>query len=289
MIAVAIGFLSGGLRVEVNDESVKVKWGGLRFRILRIPLDSIASVVVDSFRPMRDFGGWGIKGGWTKNWKGVAGFFMSGTRGVLIQTKKGKKYLLGSDTPDRLAAVIRSRIVPEISNHFLNERDGEQFVAEESEEEKAVNAKKEAKQEKIGLWIMGFAAFGMLAVMFSIPGLLLLGETEPTVKILDSGIKISGLYGVKIDFTEITDISLMENTISSIGLTRRTNGYGTGRTQKGYFQSNKHGKVLLFTKTNSSPTIHIQRKGKADVFLNLSNNEATRTLYNKLKTAFVAH
>jgi len=110
IIAVAIGFLSGGLRVEVNDESVKVKWGGLRFRILRIPLDSIASIEVNSFRPMRDFGGWGIKGGWTKNWKGVAGFFMSGTRGVLIQTKKGKKYLLGSDTPDRLAAVIRSRM-----------------------------------------------------------------------------------------------------------------------------------------------------------------------------------
>ena len=170
-------------------------------------------------------------------------------------------------------------------DRFLKKGDGEQFVAEESEEEKALNAKKETKQEKTGLWIMGFAAFGILAVMFSIPGLLLLGEKEPMVKILDSGIKISGLYGVKIDFTEIINISLMENTISSIGLTMRTNGYG-GLSQKGYFQSNKHGSVLLFTKTNSSPTIHIQRKGKEDVFLNLSNNEATRTLYNKLKTAF---
>jgi hypothetical protein len=34
---------------------------------------------------------------------------MSGNRGVFIETNKGKKYLLGSDTPDRLAAVIQSR------------------------------------------------------------------------------------------------------------------------------------------------------------------------------------
>jgi hypothetical protein len=101
-----------------------------------------------------------------------------------------------------------------------------------------------------------------------------------------NNVRISGMYGLKIDFTEITDISLMENTIGSIGLTMRTNGYGTSSTQKGYFQSNRYGSVLLFTKTNSSPTIHIEREGKADVFLNFSNEEETRILYNDLKTAF---
>ena len=133
---------------------------------------------------------------------------------------------------------------------------------------------------------MGFTAFSALAIMVIVLALLFLGEKEPTVKIIDNSIQISGLYGVNIDFTEIADISLMESRIRDIGLTMRTHGHGSGRTQKGYFQSNRHGSVLLFTRTNSLPTIHIKRKGKADVFLNFSDNEATRTLYNELKTAF---
>jgi len=173
-----------------------------------------------------------------------------------------------------------------IGNRFHKKVDVEQFVAEESEEEKALNAKKRAKQEKILLWLIGFAASGTLAVMVAALALLWSEEREPTVKIIDGGIKISGRHGVTIDFTEIADISLMENKISSIGLTMRMHGYGSRNTQKGYFQSNRHGSVLLFTRTNSLPTIHIQRKGKADVFLNFRNKAATRTLYNELKTAF---
>jgi hypothetical protein len=78
----------------------------------------------------------------------------------------------------------------------------------------------------------------------------------------------------------------MEDTIGSIGITIRTFGYGGFGTQKGYFLSNKHGSVLLFTRTNSSPIIHIERKGKSDVFLNFSDNETTRTVYADMKIAF---
>ena len=183
-------------------------------------------------------------------------------------------------------SVLVFMIYANTGNRFHKKVDVEKFVAEESEEEKALNAKKEAKQEKFQLWLLGFTVFGLFAVIAAIPVLLLLGEKDSTVKIIDTGIKISGMYGLKIDFSEITDISLMENGINDIGLTFRTNGYGTSSTQKGYFQSNMYGSVLLFTKTNSSPTIHIKRNGKEDVFLNLSNNEATRTLYNDMKTAF---
>jgi hypothetical protein len=171
-------------------------------------------------------------------------------------------------------------------NRFHKKGDVETFVAEENEEEKALNAKKEAKQEKMQLWFLGFVAVVIpVAIMIAIPGLFLLGEREPTVEIIDSGIKIGGMYGLKIDFAEIADISLMENSIGAIGLTLRTNGYGTPSTQKGHFESNKYGSVLLFTKTKASPTIHIERKGKEDVFLNFSDNEATKTLYSNMKTA----
>jgi len=132
-----------------------------------------------------------------------------------------------------------------------------------------------------------YGSFGILALALSLPVLLpTTGEEDPTVEIVDVGIKINDGYGLTIGFTEITGISLMENRIDDIELTWRTFGYATDTTLKGYFRSRKHGRVLLFTKTNSSPTIHIQRNGKADVFLNFSDNEATRTLYVDMKTAF---
>jgi len=96
-----------GIFIEVGEESVIVRMGGMRIRIMRFPFDSIASVEVMSFNPLWDFGGWGP---YRFGRGGIIGCFMSGTRGVLLQKNNGQKYLLGSDTPDRLAAVIRSQI-----------------------------------------------------------------------------------------------------------------------------------------------------------------------------------
>jgi hypothetical protein len=187
-----------------------------------------------------------------------------------------------------MVSTIIFLIYANTGNRFHKKEDVEKSIADESEEEKALNAKKEAKRTKFQLWFLGLTVFGLLAVMLAVPGLLLFGEKEPTVTISDSGIKISGMYGIKIDFTEITDITLMQGTINAIprefGSLQRTNGYDSGKTQKGYW-SNDHARVLLFTRTNSSPTIHNKRNGKEDVFLNLSNSEGTRQLYNDMKTA----
>jgi len=107
---VLLMFLVVGIHIEVNEESIVVKGGGMHYKIQSFPFDSITAVEVVSFDPFWNFGGWGYKQGWVKDWGNVQGYFMSGTRGVLIQAKDGHKYLLGSDTPDRLAAVIRLRI-----------------------------------------------------------------------------------------------------------------------------------------------------------------------------------
>jgi len=135
--------------------------------------------------------------------------------------------------------------------------------------------------EKIRLCLVAIAVFlGIPAV----PVFVSFKEKEPTVKIIASGFEISGDYGLKIGFTEITDISLMETAF--LGLTRRTGGYGTPSTQRGYFQSSIHGRVLVFRRANSPPTIHIERASKPDVFLSFGNSEVTRTLYNDMKAAF---
>ena len=186
--------------------------------------------------------------------------------------------------PMSVFATVGLLIYANTGNRFHRKGNVEELAAEENKVEKEKREKSDRRASTIALCIVSVV---MVGVMCAISHSLITGEKDPTVKVIDNSIQISGMYGVNIDFSEITGISLMANTISSIGLTMRTNGYGTPSTQKGYFRSNKHGKVLLFTKTKSSPTIHIKRKSKEDVFLNFSDNEVTRTLYNELKTAFI--
>ena len=54
------------------------------------------------YAPLKDFGGYGIRFG-----KGMKAYILRGTRGVKITTLNGKKYLVSSDHPERLLAVLQ--------------------------------------------------------------------------------------------------------------------------------------------------------------------------------------
>jgi len=171
-------------------------------------------------------------------------------------------------------------------NRFLKKEDVE-IENEEHEENFLDKSLYSGIAQKYIQWIGTICLVAFLALAFTLPILLSGGEQEPTVEITDSGISISAQHGTKIDFTEITDIFLVEHRMHVVvgGITWRTYGYATAATQKGYFRSNNYGSILVFTRTNSSPTIHIQRKDKPDVFLNFSDNDTTRAVYHDMKTA----
>jgi hypothetical protein len=98
----------GGLRVVVTPARLALKLGLLGLTLLSVRIEDLSSAEVMEFSPLRDFYGWGP--GRYSFRLGMWGFFMRGTRGVRIETTKGKKYLLGSDHPDRTAAVIAAVI-----------------------------------------------------------------------------------------------------------------------------------------------------------------------------------
>jgi hypothetical protein len=67
------------------------------------------------------------------------------------------------------------------------------------------------------------------------------------------------MYGLTINFSEIADVSLIENSMSNIGIGSRTNGYGGfGESLKGNFKSDTLGDIILFVNSKSSPTIKIE-------------------------------
>jgi len=109
------------------------------------------------------------------------------------------------------------------------------------------------------------------------------GVQDPTVNVYDSGIEIKGMYGLRVAFSEITDISLVEKGMRDIGVGIRTNGYGgIGQALKGHFRLGSHGEALLFVQADSSPTIMIVRDGKQDIYLSFRDAETTRGLYDEI-------
>lgn len=120
-------------------------------------------------------------------------------------------------------------------------------------------------------------------ILIGVVGLFFYGEKDPDASILDDHIQIKAMYGLNIDFSEITNISLIEKSMSDIGIGTRTNGYGgIGGALKGNFKSDTIGETLLFVQSKSSPTIKIERTDKRDVYISLRNSESTEQLYREL-------
>ena len=102
VVIAPVPFLAyGGLRVSVMPEYVFVRLGMLGINLLTLPTRDIEEISVHTFAPLHDFGGYGIRIN-----REMKAYYFRGNRGVKITTKQGKKYLIGSDTPERLAAAI---------------------------------------------------------------------------------------------------------------------------------------------------------------------------------------
>ena len=115
-------------------------------------------------------------------------------------------------------------------------------------------------------------------------GLIFYGEKEPVVNISDNQIRIAGMYGLSVDFSDISSISLIGKSVADLGAVRRTNGYGGfSESLKGHFDSPDLGKVLLFVKSGASPTLWIERESQEDIYLSYKDGEKTKALYQELK------
>ncbi|NLU51658.1 MAG: hypothetical protein GXX10_02170 [Clostridiaceae bacterium] len=120
-------------------------------------------------------------------------------------------------------------------------------------------------------------------ILIVVGALFYYGEKDPDVSILDDCIQIRAMYGLNIYFSEISEISLIEKSVSDINFGTRTNGYGgIGGALKGNFKSDILGETLLFVQSKSSPIIKIERANKKDVYISLRNSESTKQLYCEL-------
>lgn len=89
------------LITEVRDDGIYVRLTPFPFR--RIPFDEIASATVRRYRPLVEYGGYGIRYGWN----GMA-YNADGVWGVQLVLANGKKILIGSQRSEDLAVTVNA-------------------------------------------------------------------------------------------------------------------------------------------------------------------------------------
>ncbi len=102
-LPILIGMLFSRLDVEVLADRVSVAFGPLHLFRKRIPFSEIEAVRGLTYRPLREFGGWGIRprGGKTA-------WTIRGNQAVKVTLKSGKEVYVGSLFPQRLEERIRT-------------------------------------------------------------------------------------------------------------------------------------------------------------------------------------
>ncbi len=94
------------IRLRAYPDHIEVSYGiGLiRFRL---PNENITDVRAIKYEPIKDFGGWGIKGGAGK-WRGWVAYTASITDKALAIETTEKNYLLGCPNPEAAATMLKS-------------------------------------------------------------------------------------------------------------------------------------------------------------------------------------
>lgn len=98
--------LSIRMAVEVMSDQVVIRYRPLVKR--SIPAAEIVEAKARTYQPVKEYGGWGIKG-WSR--KNMA-YNMSGHRGVELTLRDGRRVMLGSQQPEQLAQAILTQARP---------------------------------------------------------------------------------------------------------------------------------------------------------------------------------
>jgi len=100
-VGIAVFFLMLKLETEVRRDGLYIRFFPIHIRYRRFTRADIVRHFACSYRPIRDYGGWGIRFGP----QGKA-YNVSGNRGVQLVFRDGKRLLIGSQKADELAEAI---------------------------------------------------------------------------------------------------------------------------------------------------------------------------------------
>ena len=89
------------LTVEVHSDGLYIRFFPFHLSFHKLASEDIEGVEVRTYRPIREYGGWGIRYG--RNGKA---YNVSGNRGVQLHLSEGKQLLIGSQKSEELCEAL---------------------------------------------------------------------------------------------------------------------------------------------------------------------------------------
>ena len=103
VLPVLIYLLFGRLVVQVTRSSVRLRFGYVPVVAKVVPFGEIERMEAVRYRPLRDFGGWGIRRAWKGN---RVAWTMNGDQALVLHLVSGRQFYVGSENPVRLKSRI---------------------------------------------------------------------------------------------------------------------------------------------------------------------------------------
>lgn len=105
LLPVGIGLLVwfATLETEVRQDGLYIRYIPFHRHFKSFKAEELSEYHARTYRPILEYGGWGIRYGW----RGRA-YNVSGNRGVQLVFRNGRRVLIGSSKPSELEAAIRS-------------------------------------------------------------------------------------------------------------------------------------------------------------------------------------
>lgn len=97
------------MTTEVTPGDVRVWFGWVPIYRRVVPIGEVRRVAPVSFRPIADYGFWGVRSGRD----GDRALIARGNRGVRLELADGSILVIGSQRPDELAQAIESAMTPQ--------------------------------------------------------------------------------------------------------------------------------------------------------------------------------
>jgi hypothetical protein len=206
---------------------------------------------IDSCKPVKNnvLSGVGIhmtSAGWLYN--------VSGKYAIELSFKNhNRKVRIGTDKPDEISTVINKQINGSMAGSYYDKGGGGGLVL----------------------------ILSLVAATVILPALLIIfGSRETEISFSDSSMKLSGMYGLDVEYKDIRSVDTLRMLPE---IKSRTNGYSSGKILKGHFRLIDQSKVLLFIKKGVPPYIRL-KASKTTLYLNFDAPDSTRQVYSELKS-----
>lgn len=99
IISITLSILFYFLRLEtqIDATGIYVRFFPFHKKFILYPRKSIKNAYVRTYKPLREYGGWGLRGG---------AYNVSGNKGLQIEFTDGNKFLIGTNKPEEIQEAI---------------------------------------------------------------------------------------------------------------------------------------------------------------------------------------